>query len=158
MRTALQMVTPLSRPTIVKKRTKRFKRHQTDMFLRIRDDKWRKPKGIDNPVRRRFKGCRLMPSIGYGSANKTKHMLPNGFLKFRVNNVRDLELLLMHNRKYAAEISHNVSGRNRKVIVERAAQLNIKVRLIFLNTLVVVLGFFDFTWRSLTFCDLSWTH
>ena len=39
-----------------------------------------------------------MPNIGYGSNKKTKHMLGNGFLKFVVHNVSDLNLLLMHNR------------------------------------------------------------
>lgn len=33
----------------------------------------------------------------------------------------------MHNRKYCAEIAHNVSSRTRKAIVERAEQLNVKV-------------------------------
>jgi len=33
----------------------------------------------------------------------------------------------MHNRKYAAEIAHNVSTRKRKQILERALQLDIKV-------------------------------
>ena len=33
----------------------------------------------------------------------------------------------MNNRKYSAEIASNVSARKRKAIVDRAAQLNIKV-------------------------------
>lgn len=68
-----------------------------------------------------------MPKIGYGSNKKTRHLLPNGFYKFRVNNLADLELLLMHNRKYCAEIAHNVSRGNRALIVQRAEELNIRV-------------------------------
>lgn len=36
-------------------------------------------------------------------------------------------MLLMHNRKYCAEIAHNVSVAKRKVIITRAAELNIRV-------------------------------
>mmetsp|Transcript_32497 Transcript_32497/g.32225 ORF Transcript_32497/g.32225 Transcript_32497/m.32225 type:complete len:134 (-) Transcript_32497:434-835(-) len=120
------MVTPLKKMKIVKKRTKTFDRHQSDRKLAVKRS-WRKPKGIDNRVRRRFKGTLAMPKIGYGSNNKTKHMLPIGFQKFVVANVKDLELLLMHNKTFAAEIAHNVSTLKRKAIVERARQLNIKV-------------------------------
>ena len=68
-----------------------------------------------------------MPKIGFGSNKKTKHLLPNGFYKFVVHNVADLDLLMMHNRKYCAEVAHNVSTLNRKAIVERAQQLNVNV-------------------------------
>jgi large subunit ribosomal protein L32e len=88
-------------------------------------ENWRRPKGIDSRVRRKFKGVTLMPNIGYGSNKKTRHVLPSGFVKFLVHNVADLELLMMHNRKYAGEIAHNVSTLKRKAIVERAAQLNV---------------------------------
>ena len=60
---------------IVKKRTTPFIRHQSDRFKTVKvlsllyihtndiQAAWRKPKGIDNRVRRRFKGAPLMPSV-----------------------------------------------------------------------------------------------
>ncbi|GBG89073.1 hypothetical protein CBR_g48783 [Chara braunii] len=120
------MVNPLVRRKIVKKRTKKFIRPQSDRKICVKPN-WRKPKGIDSRVRRRFKGTTLMPNIGYGSNKKTRHILPNGFKKFVVNNVKELDVLLMHNRVFCAEIAHGVSTLKRKAIVERAAQLNIRV-------------------------------
>ncbi len=96
------MVQPIKKVKIVKKRTARFNRHQSDQFLRVKPS-WRRPKGIDNRVRRKFKGAIPMPNVGYGSNKKTLHMLPSGFLKFVVANVKDLELLLMHNRRVRTE-------------------------------------------------------
>ncbi|KAJ8906034.1 hypothetical protein NDN08_002534 [Rhodosorus marinus] len=120
------MAVPLEKPKVVKKRTKKFKRHHTDRYLRVKES-WRRPKGIDSCVRRKFRGKVLMPNIGYGSNKKTRHLMPNGFYKFVVNNVKELDLLLMHNRTYAAEIAHNVSSKKRKEIISRAAELDVKV-------------------------------
>jgi large subunit ribosomal protein L32e len=75
---------------------------------------------MESRVRMRFNGTEPHPNIGYGSNKKTRHLLPSGYLKFTVNNVAELELLMMHNKQYAAEIAHNVSGRKRQEIIERA--------------------------------------
>merc|ERR1712194_388254 len=120
------MASPADKRKIVKKRVKKFPRFQADRFKRM-NQAWRKPRGIDGRVRRKFKGSTLMPSIGYGSNKKTRHRLRNGFYKFRVQSPADLEMLLMHNEKYAVEVAHNVGAKKRKEIVERADQLKLFV-------------------------------
>ena len=123
--------TPLPHKKIVKKRTLHFPRHQSDEFVKMQKrggaTSWRRPRGIDSRQRRKFKGLTSIVHIGYGSDKATRHRMPSGFYKFIVSNVKELDVLLMQNRKYAAEIAHNVSSRKRKEIVERADQLNIKV-------------------------------
>lgn len=123
---SVNMVGPVVKPKIVKKYTKNFKRFHSSRFLRVKPS-WRVPRGIDNRLRRKFKGAGLLPKVGYGSAKATRNMLPCGLYKFPVHNTTDLEMIMMQNRKYAAEISHAVSAKKRKEIVERAKILNIRV-------------------------------
>ncbi|XP_061062623.1 large ribosomal subunit protein eL32-like [Eubalaena glacialis] len=64
----------------------------------------------------------LMPNIGYGNKMKTTHMLLSDFQKFLV-----LEVLLMCHKSYSAEIAPYVSSKDHKAIMERAAQMAIRV-------------------------------
>ena len=117
---------PLVKKTVVKKRTKKFVRHQSDLFKRVKSS-WRKSRGIDSRVRRKFKGSIPHPSVGYGSDKITRNIHPHGFKTVVINNVAELEMLMMHNRTYAATVSKSVSSRVRRAIVERAEQLAIRV-------------------------------
>ena len=70
-------------------------------------------------------------------------MAPSGHRTFLVNNTREVDLLLMHNKTFAAEyveiyeeaefglilhrISHAVSSRKRVEIIARAKELGVKV-------------------------------
>ncbi len=88
--------------------------------------------GTPPQVRRKYRGYDISPHIGYGTRADLRHgkrclsghsvcrnepptclVLPNGFKKFTINNVAELDLLLMQNRVYCAEIAHNVSQRKR---------------------------------------------
>ena len=116
----------IAKRNVVKKYKGKIKRWHSHQFMKV-GESWRKPKGIDGRQRRKFKGTGKQVNIGYGSDKKTRHVLPNGFYKFTVSNVKDLEMLMMNNRRYCAEIAHNVSALKRKGIVDRAEQLNIRV-------------------------------
>ena len=50
-----------------------------DHELKFPQENWRKQKGIDSRVRRKFKGCGVVqPNIGYGTNKKHRHLLPSG--------------------------------------------------------------------------------
>lgn len=53
-------------------------------------------------------------------------MLSSGFQKFLVYNLKEFEMLLMCNKYHCAEIAHNISSKNRRATMERAAQLAIR--------------------------------
>lgn len=68
-----------------------------------------------------------MVGIGYKQPKNVRHVHPDGKRQFLVHNLKDLEVLLMYNKKYAAVIGHSVGARKRKSIVTRAKELQIKV-------------------------------
>ena len=117
---------PIKVKKTVHKRTKKFVRFESEDFGKLRPS-WRRPRGIDNRVRRRFRGNKRMPKCGYGSDNRTKFVLPNGFQKFLITNAKDLNILLMNNRTFCGELAHNLAARKRSEIVKRAAELNVKL-------------------------------
>ncbi|GKT27973.1 Ribosomal protein L32e like protein [Aduncisulcus paluster] len=117
---------PIKRVKVVKKRTKKFFRHQSDRFMRV-GESWRKPKGIDGVVRRRFRGTIPMPNVGYGTCKKHRDLLPCGFRKFRVFNVEDLKTIMMFNHIYAVEIASSVSKKSRMEILKECRRYKLHV-------------------------------
>ncbi|XP_070286786.1 putative large ribosomal subunit protein eL32' [Myotis yumanensis] len=65
----------LVKPKIIKKRTRKFIRHQSDRYVKIYSNWW-KPRGIDNRMHGRFKGQILMPNTGYRSKKKKSTCCP----------------------------------------------------------------------------------
>lgn len=120
-------VKPIHKIDKIKKRNKEFTRFKSDQYPGKLSTSWRRPRGIDNRVRRQFKGNKPLVKIGYGTKKEHKHFLPSGFKKVLIKNAKDLELLLMNNRTYCAEFAHNLSSQTRKTLLERAKQLNVKV-------------------------------
>ena len=54
-----------------------------------------------------------MPVVGSKQDHKTRHLLPCGFKKMLIRCEADLEILLMNNRTYCAEIAQNIAAAKR---------------------------------------------
>ncbi|KAH9387010.1 large subunit ribosomal protein L32e [Nematocida major] len=120
----LLTTTPLVKFIAVKKTKREFNRFQSDQFKRL-SKSWRRPRGIDNKVRRRVKGTMVMPTVGFKADKLVRHLLPNGFKKVIIYNIKDLDALVSLNRVYCGEIAHAIGAKKRIDIIKRAADLGV---------------------------------
>ena len=86
---------------------------------------WRKPRGLDNKIRRKIKGWPPGPSMGYKGPKIARFLHPSGYREVIVFNVPDLSTI--DPATQAARISHTVGKRKRALIIAEAKNLSIKI-------------------------------
>eukprot|EP01012_Entosiphon_sulcatum_P016934 TRINITY_DN2179_c0_g1_i1.p1 TRINITY_DN2179_c0_g1~~TRINITY_DN2179_c0_g1_i1.p1 ORF type:complete len:134 (+),score=26.79 TRINITY_DN2179_c0_g1_i1:36-437(+) len=104
-----------------------FKKHHCWRYHGRVKPSWRKPRGIDSRVRRRFRGATWMPNCGFKNSTKTSHVHKDGYYHININRPEDLNMLLTQHKRVAAVIGHAVGAKKRKAIVERAKKLSVRV-------------------------------
>ncbi|HRZ85743.1 MAG TPA: eL32 family ribosomal protein [Candidatus Paceibacterota bacterium] len=105
----------------------KFTRRNTTQYLRLgkkrkKLQKWRKPKGRHNKMRKKRKGYPATVSIGY-STNKIGIKQINGKDKVIVNNLSDLEKV-QHNQ---IAVIGKIGNKNKIEIAKRAQNKNIEI-------------------------------
>ena len=101
-----------------------FIRQESWRYDRLAEN-WRRPKGIDNKMRRQFAGMPELVKIGYRGPKKSRGLHPSGYTDNLVFNIDGLKLL--NSKIDAARISHTVGIKKKNAIVAEAEKLGIKV-------------------------------
>ena len=86
---------------------------------------WRRPRGLDNKIRRKIKGWPAGVSVGYKGPKIARGLHPSGYREVLVYNPQDLSTI--DSNTQAARIAHTVGKRKRALIIAEAKKLNVKI-------------------------------
>ena len=108
------------------KKKPEFLRHLWWKFPKFKNDlKWRRPKGIDNPVRIKEKGYPPIVSVGYRTPKYIRGLHPSGLKPVVIHNIRELEGL--NPSEVIIYIGSTVGIRKRAEIIRKAEELGFLV-------------------------------
>jgi len=111
---------------LMERREPRWMRMDEWRFWRIeRQERWRRPKGLDNKIRHQRKGYPPMVKVGYRQPKAVRGLHPSGFEVVRVFRPEDLDKI--DPSRQAVVIASTVSKRKRIEIIKKAMERNIKV-------------------------------
>jgi large subunit ribosomal protein L32e len=102
----------------------KFKRQESWRYKRLAVT-WRKPKGVDNKMRKQVSGVPPLVKIGYRGPRISRGLHPSGYVDILVHNVKDL--MLLDNTKDAARIARTVGNKKRLEIISKAESMGIKL-------------------------------
>ena len=101
-----------------------FVRPESWRYDRLRP-MWRRPKGLDNKVRKSKKGWPRLAKVGYRGPLVSRYLHPSGHYEAIVHNPEELEGLIPG--RDVARIGATVGARKRGKILTRAKELGIGV-------------------------------
>jgi len=108
----------------LKKKKPDFVRQESWRYDRLKEN-WRRPKGIDNKMRRKIKGWPQTVNVGYRGPKAARGLHPSGYEEVLVHNVDELKKV--DPKTQAVRIAHTVGRRTRLQILAEARKKKITV-------------------------------
>jgi large subunit ribosomal protein L32e len=108
----------------IKRKKPDFVRQESWRYDRLKEN-WRRPRGIDNKMRRKIKGWPPTVNVGYRSPKAARGLHPSGYEEVLVHNVEELKNV--NPKTQAVRIAHTVGKRKRAQILMQARKRKITV-------------------------------
>lgn len=108
----------------IEKGRPQFQRPESWRYTRLKEN-WRKPKGLDNKVRKMVKGWPRLVKVGYRGPISARGLHPSGFRDILVDNLKGLDGL--NPETDAVRLAAGLGARKRGDILDRANELGLKV-------------------------------